>query len=90
MAMTIPPIEDANAFPTSEPAQGPPMPDTARNAATPPQAPQPAPEEETDEQWMHRFLEENAHLARPRPERPPAPPPSPWDGPPSSWKVPIT
>jgi len=56
-------------------------------ANRPPDAP-PAPEEETDEQWMHRFLEENAHLARPRPERPPAPPPSPWDGPPSSWKVP--
>jgi len=56
-------------------------------AHRPPDAP-PAPEEETDEQWMHRFLEENAHLARPRPERPPAPPPSPWDGPPSSWKVP--
>ncbi|WEJ98260.1 MAG: hypothetical protein P0Y59_15050 [Candidatus Sphingomonas phytovorans] len=53
----------------------------------PPEAP-PAPEEETDEQWMHRFLEENAHLARPRPERQPAPPPSPWDGPPSTWKVP--
>ncbi|WCM27192.1 hypothetical protein NDN01_24950 [Sphingomonas sp. QA11] len=53
----------------------------------PPDAP-PAPEEETDEQWMHRFIEENAHLARPRPERPPAPPPSPWDGPPSTWKVP--
>ncbi|MES2452476.1 MAG: M23 family metallopeptidase [Pseudomonadota bacterium] len=46
------------------------------------------PEEETNEQWMHRFIEENAHLARPRPERPPAPPPSPWDGPPATWKVP--
>ena len=68
------------------------VPDTAAapdevEANHPPDAP-PAPEEETDEQWMHRFLEENAHLARPRPERPPAPPPSPWDGPPSSWKVP--
>ncbi|WCM27195.1 hypothetical protein NDN01_24965 [Sphingomonas sp. QA11] len=49
---------------------------------------QPAPEKETDEQWILRFLEENQHLARPRPERPPAPPPSPWDGPVSSWKVP--
>ncbi len=49
---------------------------------------EPAPEKETDEQWMLRFLEENQHLARPRPERPPAPPPSPWDGPPSTWKVP--
>ena len=46
------------------------------------------PEPETDEQWRLRFIEENQHLARPRAERPPAPPPSPWDGPRSSWKVP--
>ncbi|MFA6113444.1 MAG: hypothetical protein WC729_05615 [Sphingomonas sp.] len=62
------------------------MPDDAA-ADIPPDA-QPTPEKETDEQWILRFLEENQHLARPRPERPPAPPPSPWDGPPSTWKVP--
>jgi len=57
-------------------------------AADNPPAAQPEPEEETDEQWRMRFIEENQHLARPRIERPPPPPPSPWDGPPSSWKVP--
>jgi hypothetical protein len=69
------PLPDADAAPVEA------------NPNRPPDA-QPAPEKETDEQWILRFLEENQHLARPRPERPPPPPPSPWDGPPSSWKVP--
>jgi murein DD-endopeptidase MepM/ murein hydrolase activator NlpD len=88
MAATIPPIENVNALPTPEPAQGPPTPDTAPDAVAPSKEPAPEVEEETDEQWMHRFIEENQYLARPRPERPPAPPPSPWDGPPATWKVP--
>jgi hypothetical protein len=46
------------------------------------------PEEESDEAWMRRFIEENIHLAPPPVVRPPAPPPQPWDGPRSQWKVP--
>jgi hypothetical protein len=53
----------------------------------PPDAPA-EPEDETDEEWARRFIEENIHLASPRVVRPPAPPPQPWDGPRSQWKVP--
>ena len=35
---------------------------------------QPEPEEESDEEWMPRFIEENIHLASPPVVRPPAPP----------------
>jgi hypothetical protein len=49
---------------------------------------QPEPEDESDEEWMRRFIEENIHLASPPVVRPPAPPPQPWDGPKSQWKVP--
>jgi hypothetical protein len=75
--------QDDTAAEMPDDAAAPVQPDPDR----PPEA-QPEPEGESDEEWMRRFIEENIHLASPRVVRPPEPPPQPWDGPRSQWKVP--
>jgi len=81
-----------NAFPPADTLSGdiplPTAPSGQVNQDAPASETPPEPEEETDEEWARRFVEENAHLAPPPLVRPPAPPPQPWDGPRSQWKVP--
>jgi len=80
---TTPTPNDPNAIGTAEADVATPETDQNRPPETPAE-----PEDETDEEWARRFVEENAHLAPPPLVRPPAPPPQPWDGPRSQWKVP--